>query len=358
MRRKLIFSVLFLAVIIYTGCQKETLESSGNSNMNNSTATQQAVDFKPDMEYINSMVASNEARLAQLSGKASRECVETVMVPNDYSTIQEAIDAVCDGGNVIVKNGTYNEDLTVYKPGLNIKAIGNVTLNGSFFLTSDADDVKIQKFNIVNSSFSAIFANNVDGGEFMQNTVSGTGGTGVLYWRSNGASIKNNHVSGHEWGIFLGTWLDDGFTSNNNKILNNTVTGITKYSCIGLQFNSDYNTIIGNTVTSNPIINNAGIMLNSWPEGNNSCDHNVVKNNVSSNNGFQGIWLDDGGSNNTIGPNNTANSNAETGIKLDMFSSNNHVFNNTALDNTICDIVDEGGTDNTYINNTAECIEP
>ena len=356
MRRKLIFPVLFLVAVFFTNCQKETIESSDNSNMNNftETATQQAVDFKPDMEMYNSMYAANEARLAQLSGQASRECVETVMVPDDYSTIQEAIDAVCDGGNVIVKDGTYNEDLVVYKPGLHIKAIGDVTLNGSFFLTPDADDVKIQKFKIVSSGFAAFFANNVEGGEFMHNTVSGTGAIGVIYWRSNGISIKHNHVSGFEWGILSGNWLGDGYTSNYNMILNNTITGITGLSCIGLQGDSDYNMIIGNTVTSNPIWWNAGIMLNSWP-GTDECDNNIVKNNIVSANGFNGIWVDDGGSNNTIGPNNTANSNAETGIMLDMFSSNNHVFNNTAVDNTICDIVDEGGTDNTYKNNTAEC---
>ncbi|MEJ2595252.1 MAG: right-handed parallel beta-helix repeat-containing protein [bacterium] len=361
MKQTFIFVTILAATACFTSCQKKTNVSPDNQALSPTVemVKESPVAYKPDMAAINELIASNEARLALLSENSQRECVETAMVPDDFPTIQEAIDAVCEGGNVLVKTGIYNEILTVYKPDLNIKAIGDVTLNGRFFLNSDANGVKIQKFKIIiPDALFAIFADRVEGGEFIQNSISGSGfegDAGIVYWRSNGASIKNNQVSNVYWGILCATYLDDGFTSNNNMILNNTVTGITGLTCVGLQFNSDYNVINGNYVVENPIWNNAGIMLNSWPEGDNSCDHNIVKNNVVNENGFRGIWLDDGGHYNTVGPNNTANANALTGIMLDMYSSNNHVFNNTALENLECDIVDEGGTDNTYKNNTAEC---
>ena len=357
MRRKLIFPFLILLAVIYAGCQKETLESSNNSTeINvNETANYQAVEFQVDVEMFKTNYDDNEARLAKLSTQSKRDCMQTVWVPDDFLSIQEAVDAVCEGGNVFVNSGIYDEVVFITRPGIFLKAVGDVTVNGNIQALYTADNVRIHNFIINASVSSAVAFAFVEGGEAKHNTISGSGLIGVLAWGSNGISIKNNHVSGLEWGIMCATGLDDGSTCNNNMILNNTVTGITGLSCIGLQFNSDYNKIIGNTVTNNPITNNAGIMLNSWPEGDNSCDHNIVKNNVANNNGFQGIWVDDGGANNTIGPNNTANSNSETGIKLDMYSSNNHVFNNTALGNTVCDIVDEGGTDNTYKNNTVEC---
>ncbi|MEM3378725.1 MAG: hypothetical protein QXV09_05445 [Candidatus Bathyarchaeia archaeon] len=36
---------------------------------------------------------------------------ETVIVPDDYRSIQEAINAVADGGTVFVRNGVYKEVL-------------------------------------------------------------------------------------------------------------------------------------------------------------------------------------------------------------------------------------------------------
>jgi pectin methylesterase-like acyl-CoA thioesterase len=40
---------------------------------------------------------------------------QMIVVPEDYCSIQEAIDQTVDGNSVYVKSGTYNENLAVNK---------------------------------------------------------------------------------------------------------------------------------------------------------------------------------------------------------------------------------------------------
>ena len=49
-----------------------------------------------------------------------------------YATIQSAINAASQGDTIIVTAGTYNENVNVTVDSLTIKALGNVTLHGTF----------------------------------------------------------------------------------------------------------------------------------------------------------------------------------------------------------------------------------
>jgi hypothetical protein len=44
----------------------------------------------------------------------------TITVPDDYSTIQEAVDAANSGDTIFVRAGTYNETVTIRKDGLTL----------------------------------------------------------------------------------------------------------------------------------------------------------------------------------------------------------------------------------------------
>jgi hypothetical protein len=108
--------------------------------------------------------------------------------------------------------------------------------------------------------------------------------------------------------------------------------------------------IQGNTINSS----DHGILLvSNSTDDITSCKNNIVKNNVSKNNRYYGIGLL-GVVNNTIGPNNTSDDNGYFGIFLNRGSDNNYVFNNSAMNNFLCDIVNHG-TNNTFKNNTASC---
>lgn len=110
------------------------------------------------------MHTANEARLAKLSINASRECVETAIVFDNYATIQETVDAVSENGNVLVKSGTYDEDIVdIYKSGIKIEAIGDVTLNGRFGIEDYVDNITIQNFKIAMTN--AFFEVAIAGGE-------------------------------------------------------------------------------------------------------------------------------------------------------------------------------------------------
>jgi len=358
MKHYVFYLCLFLIGSILVSCQKEPLDPADHSKkiIQDYGLKTAVVEF--DLEEYRQIISANEDRLARSELNVLKStCAEIAIVPDDFITIQDAVDAVCDYGDVIVNAGTYNEYLTIYKPGLNIKAVGNVTLNGNFRLTEDADDVKIQNFNInVPAPYSGkcgIYAVNVTGGTVMRNTVSGAGYMGIEYWGSSGISVKQNTVKCTRWGIFIGN-LGNSETSNDNIISGNTVTGIYYGSCIGLQGDADNNVIMGNTVTNNTNVTNAGILLAGV--NNETCDGNVLRNNEVTYTRVAGCWINNGGSNNTIGPKNVISNNAWYGIRLAASTSNNHVFINTALNNAECDIVNEG-TNNTFKKNTANCTQ-
>lgn len=348
MKRFLFYTTIILLVAI--SCQKEAIElkkSSLNEPAENTEVRLIEAEF--DMNDYNRILTENELRLSQITDLENRECMSIVTVPDDFATIQEAIDAACDYAEINVNVGEYDETLTIYKPGLIITAIGEVTLNGRITLTSEANDVQIQKFNIVSppDNWPAIFAAEVTGGSIKQITITGEGSGGIMYWISNGVHISNNHISETGWGIFFGGW--EGSPSNNNIISNNTVTGITKGSCIGLQGYCNNNKIFNNNVSDNVNNSNAGIMLMNY------CNNNTVRNNIVNNNHSDGFGATYG-SNNIIGPNNTFNANTAWGIRLYRCSSSKF-FKNTAIENALCDLVDKQGTDNTYKNNIFGCIE-
>ncbi|NUM77829.1 right-handed parallel beta-helix repeat-containing protein [candidate division KSB1 bacterium] len=279
-----------------------------------------------------------------------------ITVPDDYATIQAAVDAASGAMKINVKSGTYTEAVVVTKPGLVIGATGTVTLNGGFYLTDAADHVTIRNFNITpqgtalpsswpfgGNEFAGIYAGGVTGGKAEDNTV--TGGSsfelGIYYENSTGVTIKDNKVSGTDFGIVLKN-------SSGNTIDENTATGVIDNPGIGLEENCDNNKITGNLCTGNL----GGIFTNAIAGA--TCDNNVFKDNKCNNNTGHGIDLIHGNNNTVSG--NTANGNTGYGILVRDNSNNNTVKKNKAFGNTPCDITnDAGNTGNVFIKNSAGC---
>jgi parallel beta-helix repeat protein len=177
----------------------------------------------------------------------------TLTVPGSYSTIQQAIDAAEDGDTILVRKGTYNEQLVINK---------QVVLNGE------------DKTNtiIASANSGAIILVSHDNVEVTGFTVRHDGvGRGYPYWGwSSGKAalhlLNVEHCNIHGNQIVsrgCGIWL---YGSNQNRVLDNLVQ-----EC-------DYGVVLessnGNTLTRNTMANNTnGLSFMFSP-------NNVLKNNT------------------------------------------------------------------------------
>ncbi|NIQ08005.1 MAG: DUF1565 domain-containing protein, partial [Candidatus Korarchaeota archaeon] len=159
----------------------------------------------------------------------------TITVPDDYLTIQEAINNADEGDTVFVRNGTYYESVVVNKT---ISLIGEsreatiIDASGSDYgISITADNVTVRGFTVqgahwwgiwIKSSGCRISDNNVvasthegiylDGREpevvvrentIEYNCISGNRDCGILVWASCDNQILSNIVGNNWIGIFL-----------------------------------------------------------------------------------------------------------------------------------------------------------
>lgn len=360
MKKILLFS---LVIGIIASCSQVQQEPEfGSQDQFNFLKKVQVFDpNEAETEMVN-WLQENNARLSSAI-HLKKECDSNIRVPSDYQTIQEAVDNVCDGGIVLVDPGTYEEVVFVDKPGIHLKANGEVTLVGGFNLSPNSGETRIQGFTIeIHENFNyGVNVFDADGIVVSHNTIRfiespyRTGG--INFYDSNESKVHQNHVEGTFWGIFFGSTTFEGAASNLNVISNNYLTGITGASVIGLQGNCDENFIHDNVTENNLNNSNADIMLFSgYPLPDSNSDHNIVRNN-SSKMGLIGVWVYNGGTMNEIGEGNEFLDHRSTGIVLSGGATGNIIKGNTALGNANCDIVNGAFdiTANTFIDNVADC---
>jgi len=201
---------------------------------------------------------------------------KTIYVPDDYARIQWAVDNASAGDTIIVRDGTYVENIDINKPHLTIKSengSANCIVRAAysydhvFYVTAD---------NVYISSFTVTGAGRRKAGIFLYNSnncrienVNASNNMYGIYLRSSSSNtISNNTASNNVYGIYL--------CSSNNIIANNTVS----WNCNGIYLCSSNNTIVNNTVSNN----DDGIYLVH------SSNNTIVNNNVSLN-CYDGIHL-------------------------------------------------------------------
>ena len=193
----------------------------------------------------------------------------TIIVPDDYPTIQEAINTASEGDIIFVKNGTYfekvmiNQSLTLIgenmestiidanKDGTPISLIhGNVTItgfticNGSDFdggvdFWAGVDYCNISNNRIINNPVGIDVAcsdHNIIFGNYLERNTAGIelGGTGG----SNFNNVSNNEIINCSTGVSIAY-------SYNNSILQNKIVNTRR--SIHLLY-SYYNDFIGNEI--------------------------------------------------------------------------------------------------------------
>lgn len=222
----------------------------------------------------------------------------TEIIVESGGSIQTAVSSANSGDVIIVKPGTYSENIRITttpdlvirsesgKPGDTIVAAKSST--SSVFYT-EVNNITISGFNITG--------------------VDSSSAAGVYLVRCSNCTITGNDLSDNYIGIYLRY-------SDYNRVLNNAVLG--GYRGIYLQ-DSNYNNVSGNGASSST---QSGIHITR-------SQRNTLSNNIANSNNY-GIVLENADFNNLNG--NTVNSNNAYGLYLTN-SSNCGLAGNTASGN-------------------------
>ena len=249
------------------------------------------------------------------------------------ATIGHAVSVAHRHDIVLVRHGTYHEDVTISK---GVRVIGDDWptvdatgfANGFLITGAAASDAVVRGFRVMNATDEGILAQNTRDIAIRNNNVShndlgiflppsqqtgecaavglipGDCGEGVHLWSVRGSEVTGNRVTGNSGGILLTD--ETGPTAGNlvgwNTVLDNlfdcgiTVAGHNPMAAPGgvpaASVAGIYdNTIEGNTVNGNGVKGQgAGILLAGGAPGTAVYD-NLVLDNVASGNGLSGVTV-------------------------------------------------------------------
>jgi len=161
----------------------------------------------------------------------------TIVVPDDYSTIQAAVDAASAGDTVFVKAGTYHENVVVNESIFINGEDANTTIidgsaTGGTLVSITASNVTVSNFTIKSHSDLSDRGIVLSGSNF--SNIKGNVITGLWYWDAVVLDLNssNNILYGNYIAKAQGTGIFLNNTSRANRIINNTIylCGIAIYS--------------------------------------------------------------------------------------------------------------------------------
>ncbi len=219
--------------------------------------------------------------------------------PNNYTTIQGAVNDAVDGDIVFVYNGTYYETNTVINKSIDVIGEDRTTtfIDGiddlCYLLFLQAEEINISNFTLQNA-FTGI----------------------VIESTCLNFVISKNIIRNHNrTGIFINPEVEGRRIIENNQIYSNHQAGILAYSS-------------HNTIRDNSLWSNGGGYENChiYVRG----SQNIVSGNIINNSVGDGILIMKGESNSVVG--NTV-SNCSVGISLAERSMRNNISSNSLNNN-------------------------
>ena len=209
-------------------------------------------------------------------GYATTWVLDTIFVPNDYSTIQAAIDAASNGAVVLVDEGTYLENINFRGKAITVTSkyivdgdethIQNTIIDGSN--PAYADSGSVVTFNSGEDSNSVICGFIITGGSgtIGYNGYYGTwdkSGGGII--ATGGCRISHNIITQNEItrttnsnGYGGGISCGPSTIIENNIISNNTITcELSQAAAGGVLMAGSGTRMINNSITDNTALSNA-----------------------------------------------------------------------------------------------------
>ena len=194
----------------------------------------------------------------------------TITVPDDYPKIQDAVNAVNPGDTIVVKAGTYNEEIVdldkpVYLFGDNKQSV--IIYHSSLGFAITANNVHVAGFTIKSNEqgqgHAVDLADSRDciiEGNLIENNLVGVS----VYGSSSGNTVSGNVLRNNERSIEL-------IDASDNTVSNNNITGAL-VSGISLDVSSG-NVVSGNRIAD--LVDGMGALM-LWKSSNNIISRNVL----------------------------------------------------------------------------------
>jgi parallel beta-helix repeat protein len=228
---------------------------------------------------------------------------KTLIVPDEYPTINAAVNQASAGDTIFVKSGVYRENVQINKSlalegqnSTNTIIIGSGSSKPAAVLVLDADNVKVSGFtieslnyssttsyaygiwiegnnctitgNIIENTYTGIFCSIQSSTTITQNTIEASKKNGICFYGGSLNSVSDNNIIGSAVsGIEM-----DGYS---NTISKNNIQG--NYRGVGL--GASYSVLFGNNIQSNT---ESGVFL--------AGSQNIISANNISNNKY-GIFV-------------------------------------------------------------------
>ncbi len=136
----------------------------------------------------------------------------TIRVPEDYPTIQEAVDAAYPEDLILIAPGIYHESVVVLTPRLTIRGLdrNRVILDGQFrmdngFTVLGADGVVIENLTARHYTLNGFYWTGVQGYRASYLTAYNNGDYGIYAFDSRYGQFDHSYASGHpDSGFYIG----------------------------------------------------------------------------------------------------------------------------------------------------------